>query len=307
MPLTLPPLNALKAFEAAARCNSFVLAAQELGVSPAAVSQLVRKLERHLGKTLFTRFNNRIILTDAGKAVFAGVTPAFAEIADTVQRVSRATTRRKLSISCIASVAECWLLPLLPEFIERNPRLRIDLRVEDEGSDATADADLRISYGRVPSAEVQQVELRRDEVLPMCAPAFLGKRRGEIRFTASLSKDLIHTAWGASYGTNPTWRDWYNAFAPSERLDVGAGHQVNASRLAIQLAREGVGVALAHRWIASADIASGQLIVLSEHALPLGQSHHLSWLPSRARQSDVMLLKDWLLQKAQAASPLPHH
>ena len=112
----LPPLNALKAFEAAARCGSFALAAEELAVTPAAVSQLVRKLEQFLGKTLFTRFNNRIALTDAGQAVFSGVTPALHDIAETVQRVSRTASRRKLTLSIIPSVAECWLLPILPRF-----------------------------------------------------------------------------------------------------------------------------------------------------------------------------------------------
>ena len=82
----LPPLNSLKAFEAAGRHGSFVLAGDELGVTPAAVSQLVRKLEAHLGKKLFQRFNNRIVLTDAGKALFAATSPAMTELTEAVAR-----------------------------------------------------------------------------------------------------------------------------------------------------------------------------------------------------------------------------
>jgi LysR family transcriptional regulator, glycine cleavage system transcriptional activator len=303
VPATLPPLNALKAFEAAARLNGFALAAQELGVSPAAVSQLVRKLERHLGKTLFTRLNNRIILTDAGKAIFAGVTPAFADIVETVERVGRMSSRRKLVISSVASVAECWLLPALPRFLASHPRLRFDIRVEDEALAFPAEADLRISYGRLPSAEVLQVELCRDEVLPMCAPSF---RRGRQRFTSALSKHLIHTLWGPSYGTNPTWRDWFSAYAPSQSIDGSAGHQVNASRLALQLAQAGAGIVLGQRWLAGPLLQRGDLVILSEKALPLGQSYHVSLPPSRARQPDVIALRDWLLTVAGGQVLPPH-
>jgi LysR family transcriptional regulator, glycine cleavage system transcriptional activator len=283
VPATLPPLNALKAFEAAARLNGFALAAQELGVSPAAVSQLVRKLERHLGKTLFTRLNNRIILTDAGKAIFAGVTPAFADIVETVERVGRMSSRRKLVISSVASVAECWLLPALPRFLASHPRLRFDIRVEDEALAFPAEADLRISYGRLPSAEVLQVELCRDEVLPMCAPSF---RRGRQRFTSALSKHLIHTLWGS--------------------IDGSAGHQVNASRLALQLAQAGAGIVLGQRWLAGPLLQRGDLVILSEKALPLGQSYHVSLPPSRARQPDVIALRDWLLTVAGGQVLPPH-
>ncbi|MCA0434222.1 MAG: LysR family transcriptional regulator [Proteobacteria bacterium] len=299
MPDALPPLNALKAFEAAARHGGFASAAQELGVSPAAVSQLVQKLERHLGKTLFTRFNNRILLTDAGKAIFAGVTPALNEIAETVRRVSRGNARRKVVLSALPSVAECWLAPALSRFLVAHPKIRVDLRVEDDPAEASSEADLRITYGRAPDPERVQAELIRDSVFPLCAPGFMNSHQGRRAFTAALGPHLIHTSWGASYGSNPTWHDWYHAFAPHEKIDMAVGHQVNASRLALQLARDGVGMALAHRWLAADDLAAGRLIVASEKTLPLGQSYFIGWPPSRARQTDVMLLKDWLLLNVQ--------
>ncbi|MFO1035119.1 MAG: LysR substrate-binding domain-containing protein [Hyphomicrobiales bacterium] len=297
----LPPLNALKAFEAAARRSSFALAAAELGVTPAAISQLVRKLEQHLGKTLFTRFNNRIALTDAGQTVFAGVAPALHDIAETVQRVQRTRPQRKLVISCELSVAECWLVPSLPRFLAQHPRLRVELRAEDVAADPVlAGVDLRLSYGRLATQDAVQDELIRDAVLPLCAPAYLSGKGGSLAFTSDLATDLIHTAWGSAYGSNPTWRDWFSAFAPRQRIDMAAGHVVDASRFALQMARGGAGVALGHRWLAQTDIAEGRLVIASPHSLPLGQSYFLATPQARARRPEVLAFTAWLKDEVKA-------
>ena len=108
-----------------------MLAGEELGVTPAAVSQLVRKLESHLGKKLFQRFNNRIVLTDAGKSLFAATSPAMTELTEAVARVSRSAAPRKLRLSVVPSLAECWLLPALPTFLQRHPRIRLALSIEE--------------------------------------------------------------------------------------------------------------------------------------------------------------------------------
>ncbi len=296
----LPPLNALKAFEAAARCGSFALAAEEQGVTPAAISQLVKKLENFLGKTLFTRFNNRIQLTDAGQSVFAGVTPALHEIAETITRVSRSPSRRKLAISVIPSVAECWLLPALPRFLAKHPRLRVDVRIEEETADILMQGvDIRIGYGRSALSEATVHELFTDHVQPMCSPSFLASKGGRITFTSSLSNDLIHTNWGSSFGSNPGWRDWFAVHVPGQRVELAAGHAVNASRIALQLARDGLGIALGQQFLAQREIASGELVVLSEKSLPLGQSHTMAYPPAKARQPDVMAVRDWLIDEVR--------
>lgn len=297
-PNALPPLNALKAFEAAARFGSFALAAHELSVTPAAVSQLVRKLERYLGKTLFNRFNNRIALTDAGQTVFAGITPALHDIAATIERVSRAKSQRKLVISSELSVAECWLVPALPRFLAKHPHLNIDLRADDEAvSHSLQGVDLRISYGRLTSQDNIQIELVHDAVIPMCSPDYLKRKGGKIRFAPDVAPELIHTIWGQAYGSNPTWHDWVSASEPRPTIDMAAGHIVNASRFALQLARGGVGFALGQRWLAQDDVAAGRLVVLSDQALPLGQSYVLALPQSRARRPDVLAFRDWILEE----------
>ena len=148
MPLSLPPLNALRAFEAAARTGSYVAAAEELGVSPAAVSQQVRNLEDFLGKQLFMRFNNRVLLTDAGQVVFAGASDALQSISALTEQVMSGGTRSRLVISVITSVAERWLEPRLAAFALKEKALRIELRVEGDPVDfARHNIDLRICYG----------------------------------------------------------------------------------------------------------------------------------------------------------------
>src|SRR5687768_9538121 len=148
MPLSLPPLNALRAFEAAARTGSYVAAAEELRVSPAAVSQQVRNLEEFLGKKLFTRFNNRVVLTDAGQIVFAGSADALQSISALTEQVVSGRARSRLVISVITSVAERWLEPRLAAFALREKALRFELRVEGDPVDfARYNIDLRICYG----------------------------------------------------------------------------------------------------------------------------------------------------------------
>src|SRR5262245_46721540 len=135
MPLLLPPLNALRAFEAAARAGSYVAAAEELGVSPAAISQQVRNLEEFLDKQLFMRFNNRVLLTDAGQMVFIGASDALQSISSLTEQVMSGQTRSRLVISVITSVAERWLEPRLAAFALRERALRIDIRVEADPVD----------------------------------------------------------------------------------------------------------------------------------------------------------------------------
>ena len=135
MPLSLPPLNALRAFEAAARNGSYVAAAEELDVSPAAISQQVRHLEDFLGRKLFKRFNNRVVLTDAGQAVFAGSTGALQSISSLTEQVMSGESKSRLIISVLPSIAHRWLEPQLSGLLLSEPRLRVDVRVEDDPVD----------------------------------------------------------------------------------------------------------------------------------------------------------------------------
>lgn len=285
--LKLPPLNALKSFEAAARTGSYVAAAAELNVSPAAVSQQVRNLESFFRRKLFTRLNNRIVLTDAGEAVQAGITPALEDIATLTRRVLAAAARGRLVVSVIPSLAECWFMPV---FAEASP-LAIDLRVENDPVDfAASEIDLRIFYGSASYPGLQVVPLFRDEVLPMANPE-LAQRLS----VAALPDDmLIHTSWGQDFASHPSWDEWFGRYHPGRRVDPAKGHRVGSSQLALDFARRGLGVALGQRALAREMLRKSELVVLDEASLPLGHDYCAAWPRAKARKAGLVQLTESL-------------
>ena len=307
MPLTLPPLNSLRAFEAAARTGGYVAAAEELAVSAAAVSQHVRKLEEFLGKTLFMRLNNRVVLTDAGHSFLAGTADALQAISDTTDDLMSDRSRSRLVISTIESVAEMWLLPRLAEFARQRAGFRFDLRVEPDPVDfARHNIDLRLCYGTGQYPEQQVILLAQDCVQPMCSPAYLARTAGSVQagMTGVPADDLLHTSWGPSFGSNPTWRNWYQKAGLPLPGDTG-GFQVGRSSLALDMAREGIGVALAQRMLAASDLAEGRLVALSPVSLPLGHPYCLAYPRSKARKRDLIALASWLSKAAEPFAVQP--
>ena len=299
MPLSLPPLNALRAFEAAARTGSYVAAAEELGVSPAAVSQQVRNLEEFLGKQLFMRFNNRVSLTDAGQVIFVGASDALRSISALTEQVMSGGTRSRLVISVITSIAERWLEPRLAAFALKE-RARVELRVEADPVDfARHNIDLRICYGTNVYPEMSTIRLFQDEVLPLCSPGYLERNRsaGTLGMEGVPDDDLIHTSWGPSFVSHPTWHAWF-AKSGIDRPNDTKGHQIGMSGLALDLARDGLGVALGQKVMADRDLAAGRLVPLSDIAIELGHPYCLVYPRSKTRKIGLQALIDWLTKEA---------
>jgi len=272
MNLKLPPLNALKAFEAAARTGSHVAAASELGVSAAAVSQQVRNLETWFGKRLFTRHNNRITLTDAGIAVYRDTARPLQDISAMSRRILGEAARGRLVISVLPSLAERWLAPHLARFAAEAPETSIDLRVEEDPVDlAQADIDLRICYGAHFYPDFRVIPLFRDTVLPMAAPAFWERLAGGPE--AAPDSCLIHTLWGPSFASHPSWMDWFNGQGIGRDPRPAEGHRVGTSSAALALAQLGIGVALGQRHLAEREIADGSLVAPMGEALALGHPY----------------------------------
>jgi LysR family glycine cleavage system transcriptional activator len=306
MPLSLPPLNALRAFEAAARGGSYVAAADELDVSPAAVSQQVRNLEDFLGRQLFMRFNNRVVLTDAGQAVFAGAASALQAISALTEQVMSGQSRSRLVISVLPSIAQYWLEPQLAEFLLQDMAVRVDIRVEEDPVDfARYNIDLRMCYGTNLYPDMTTVPLIHDEVLPLCSPSYLLRNpQASIGMTHVPDDDLIHTNWGPSFVSHPAWQAWF-ASRGIARPQESKGYRVGMSSLALGLARDGVGVALGQRLMGSVDIASGRLVAVSDRTLPLGHPYALVHPPSKIGKPGLRSLIDWLIRKA-GADPVAH-
>ncbi len=305
MTLTLPPLNALRAFEAAARTGSYVAAAEELGVSAAAISQQIRKFEDYLGKEVFSRLNNRVILTDAGRSAFDGTTGALHRIAETTAELRAERARGRLVISCIDSLGETWLVPRLAAYCRSHPDARFELRIEPDPVDfARSGADLRLGYGMAPDPDQRVAELVLDRVQPMCSPDYAARNPEVLRkgMAAVPEADLVHTSWGPSFGSNPTWRSWHQR-AGLPPPAAGSGFQAGRSSLALEMARQGLGVALAQNLMAGADIAAGRLMALSPLTLALGHPYGLAYPRSKGHKRQLLALAAWLGEAAQQTGP----
>ncbi len=296
-PIRLPPLNSLRAFEAAARNGSYVAAAEELSVSPAAISQHIKKLEEYLGRQLFMRFNNRVLLTDAGSSVFAGASDALHSISDFTENIMFDRSRSRLVISTISSVAERWLQEKLARFALAHQNVRFDLRVESDPVDfARYNIDLRICYDAAAYPEMTAVQLVHDEVVPLCSPAYAARVPAVANggMASVPEDDLIHTSWGPVFVSHPTWQKWH-AMAGLKLPDYTKGYQIGSSALALDMARDGVGVALGQRMLALQDISAGRLVQLSDLGIALGHPYFLVYPGSKTRRSGLLLLRDWLI------------
>ncbi len=291
----LPPLNAVKSFECAARTGSYVAAAAELQVTPAAVSQQVRQLEEFLRLKLFVRHNNRIVLTDAGQAIFAGVSPALEDIAAIAQRVMTGSSRSKLVVSVIPSLAECWFMPALAAFIAERPGMRIDLRVESEPFDfASGEIDLRITYGVAHGSGLRMIPLFRDVVQPLCAPELAA----QLSLQDADDSQFIHTSWGPDFASHPSWNDWFAHHLPVRRVDSSKGHRAGSSQFAIDFARRGLGIALGQNALASEDLRAGRLVTMASGTLPLGEDYFAVIPGAKLRKTGVAPLIEFLKTRA---------
>ena len=290
----LPPLNAMRAFEVAARAGSFTLAASELGVSSAAVSQQIRNLEDWFGKQLFVRNGNRIALTDAGHAIYPQTAHALGEIAAVGRRMLEGGLRTRLVVSVPFSLAELWLAPRLAVLLGGFPRMPIDVRVEDDPVDVVRqNIDLRISYGDYHYPALKMVRLVHDEVLPLASPDYW-QRHGVSDLADAHESHFIHTNWGPNYASHPSWADWFAAAGGTRSPDPSHGRRVGLSSLAIGAARLGLGIALGQRVMAAADLEAGRLIALSSVSVRLGQAYCAFMLPAKAERPDIAGLVELL-------------
>jgi DNA-binding transcriptional LysR family regulator len=257
------PLNALQAFEQAARAGSFAAAAQELGVSPAAVSQHIRLLEDRFGKQVFFRRANGVELTDAGRELFLRVAGAFAELTEAAAHLKTAASRPRAVISVIASVGELWLLPRLADLAD-HAGVQIIEENEDPVDFASRGVDIRITYGAGAYTSQTVEVLFHDRMVPVAAPILAAALDGGALHAGDGL--LIHTQWGPTYANPQSWSGWHEALGSPRRPDPGEGLSVGRLAIAAIAARLGSGVALLPETLAAADLARGTLVAVGPSA-----------------------------------------
>ncbi len=292
----LPSLNALRAFEAAARHLSFTKAAEELHVTQAAISHQIKGLETQLGVQLFRRLNRRLLLSDAGQGYLPALTEAFDRVAEATARLSAAGGAGSLRVSALPSMAAKWLLPRLSRFRARHP----DIDVLVSASHALADfqrddVDLAIRYGQGRYPGLHAVPLMDDEVFVVCCPKLL-----EMDPPLHDPHDLRHHTLlhdSTTEGERQHWRIWLEK-AGVTGADPNRGPGFSDSYLVLEAAAAGEGVALSRRSLAAADLASGRLVIPFGPIEPANFSYYIVCPKADAKLPKICKFIEWLLEEA---------
>lgn len=260
--MRLPPLNALKSFEASARCGSFVLAAEELGVTAAAVSMQVRKLEQFFGKTLFTRGHNHIALTDAGMAIYRDSASALNQLSTLTSKLLGDRDRRPLCVSVLPALAERWLAPRVASWAAP---LRI--RVEDDPVELVRDGvDVRVTYGDHFYPGHHSIVLMHESIVPVISTQMASDN---LSLESLPEEQFIHVDWGERYMDHLSWNDWLREAGIVRDISPARGTRAANASLAMALAEQGAGVALAQSGLAQDAERHGRLHIAHSTALPL--------------------------------------
>jgi len=308
MNVRLPPLNSLRAFEAAARHLSFRKAADELHVTPAAISHQIKALEQSLGTRLFRRMARGLELTEAAQGCLARLRQGFEALADAVDSVRVRKPVQTITVGAAPSFAGRWLVPRIQRFVSANPD--IDLRVAagmnfvDDRTDVLrpdfdgADIAIRFGTGRYP--DHRSDKLFSVAAVPMCSPRLLQgphplKTPADLRHHALLHDDTIRSELGGA-----TWKAWLEAAGVGD-VDVTRGPHFNNAALGLDAAVDGMGVVLSYPVLASADLAAGRLVAPFELSMPLAYSYYLVCPESTVEQAAIAAFRHWITAEAGVA------
>jgi LysR family transcriptional regulator, glycine cleavage system transcriptional activator len=286
---TLPPLNALRAFEAAGRHQSFSRAATELGVSHSAISRHVRGLEDRLGVMLFRDQSRGLALTREGAAYLARVSPALDAIAEATGDLAE-VPRGGVSVNAEPLFATKWLIPRLASFTSAHPEVRIRLEASRHLADVTRhEADLAIRFVH-PGGAYSESELISDApVHPFAAPSLFAEPPAD-------PHDLLRHPLLRDRGSD-IWQRWFEQVTGAVPAGLEAGEWRLAALLAVEAAIAGQGVLLVSEEVVAQEVAAGRLIRLSDQGLRDG-GYHLVRASGALRRKPVRLFRDWLIAES---------
>ncbi len=295
----LPPLVSLRAFEVVARHLSLAKAAEELCVTPAAVSHQIRTLEAHLGLPLFHRSARGLSLTDAGQACLPGIRDGFEHLSNAISQIDSLGEAGVLTVSVAPSFAVKWLVPRLDRFQAQFPAIDIRVAASNQLANFANDqVDLAIRYGagRYPDLAVER--LLQESVFPVASPELLA--RVPIATPADLqSVTLLHDDSPDDDQSCPTWQMWLRA-AGEPGLDFNRGPRFTLSSLVLEAALHGKGVALAKAALAEADLKSGRLVRLfaGQTETPIDFAYYIVGPRRKMALPKVRAFVEWLRQEA---------
>lgn len=295
----LPPLASLRAFEAVARRMSFKEAAEELNVTPTAVSHQVRLLEEYAGERLFRRRPRPLALTAAGARLFPAVRDGLDAFASALDDLSGGAEDRPLRITAPKAFAGRWLVPRFRQWREAHADVRLELIGTDAVLDLRAgEADVAIRYTRVAPTDMVAEEVFRDSYYPMCSPELLARKGRPVRRAADvLAYPLIHFDWFNADPTAPVWPRWLETARTIDPELAGATKSWDLSfrdeQHAIDAVVAGQGIGIFSDVVVSHELGSGALVKAHELALP-GYAFHLVHVPDHPLLPIIDAFSDWM-------------
>jgi LysR family glycine cleavage system transcriptional activator len=291
---SLPPLNALRSFDAAARHQSFTRAAEELCVTQGAVSHQVKALEIQLGLQLFKRARNGLLITDAGRDYLAVVRDVFDRLELATDSLLQRQRSGTITVSTSPDFAAKWLVSRLGRFAEAYPEIDLKLAALMHRVDfAREDVDLAIRHGDGQWPELDAVNLTAEELFPVCSPSLMTSRGGLHDPEDVLRFPLLHL------DDRRDWGRWLDAAGvPGERLLQGP--ILNHASMLIDAAIEGQGVALARTMLAASDLAAGRLVRPFQAAIPLRNTYWIVCPKATRALPKIAAFRDWLFDEVAA-------
>lgn len=318
----LPPLNALRGFDAAARHLSFTKAAEELNLTQGAVSRQVKELELHLGQELFHRFTRRIELTAEGEQFFHSVESMLDELERAAGRFTRRRDRATLTVSVLPTIASVWLMPRLHHFTSQHPEIELRVVSSIEPADLLAhEADVAIRVGRLPGRHyernqprieltmltrwdgVHADELFPDRLVPVCSPDLIGD-------SDVVPADLAR--WPLIYTSTRrhAWPDWLKAHGVRAAVEIEQTLQFGHFFMSLDAARQGRGIALVPDIILAHQDGMRGLVIPVAGGLDSAGEYYLLIHETRLDERHVQQFRSWALTEAfrarEALSPITH-
>ncbi len=298
----LPPLNSLRVFEAVARNLSFSKAAEELNVTPGAVSQQIKALEDFLENTIIRRQKRGLLLTDEAQASLPLLREAFEKLAEASDVLAKRAESGRLRISVAPSLAAKWLVPRLDKFAEANPDIEVWLSADMGIVDfAVDDVDLAIRYGAGYYPGLHVDRLMSETIIPVCSPGLLVGDNPLKKPVDLKHHTLLHDGSPDKDENCPDWTMWLKAARVCDDVDGNRGATFNQSSLVIEAAVAGKGVALAKAALALADLEAARLVIPFDMTTPTEFAYYIVHPKSKIDNKAVVAFTAWLHLEATAS------
>ncbi|GLZ86739.1 transcriptional regulator GcvA [Metapseudomonas resinovorans] len=298
----LPPLNALRTFEAAARHGSFKLAAEELCVTQAAVSRQIQTLEDFYGLKLFLRGNRKVQLTSEGHSLFLAASSALQHIATTSRELLRRNSLDYLALITTTAFAQLWLMPRLKQLRAEHPQLQLHLISSDANPDYQEHFGAAVTLGLEEHPQYVAEYLFSEEIFPVCTPGFLAQNPQITTLEGLMSVTLLNLSashWKARLWAPVDWAFWLKQFGADASMGKETMDFSHFSML-LDAVQEEVGVGLAWRHLVQPQLDAGKLVrPTCETLLANDRRHYFVCRRDLAGSMEMQILRDWLLQQTQ--------